>query len=124
MQVILNEQGYVKAYALIGTFGTDSITVDEPVDISDFEENYNSYYLSEHNTLVKSDEKQKEIKNTRELINLRAQREKLCFSYINRGSLWYNRLTEEQKEELNIWYQAWLDVTETKAIPEQPVWLI
>lgn len=53
----------------------------------------------------------------------RYQREIECFPIINRGILWYERLTTEQKEELNIWYQAWLDVTETKFIPEKPTWL-
>ena len=123
MQVILNEQGYVKAYALIGSFGSASVAVNEPENIDDFENNYRSYYLSEDNVLVKSDDKQKEIEDKRELANLRSQREKVCFSYINRGYLWYNRLTEEQKGDLDTWYQAWLDVTETKVVPKAPEWL-
>lgn len=123
MQVILNEQGYVKAYALIGGFGTPSIAVDEPVDINDFENNYRSYYLSEDNKLVKSDMRQMEINNERELYNLRSMREKVCFPYINRGDLWYNRLSVEQKAELNVWYDSWLDVTTTRVIPEKPEWL-
>lgn len=53
----------------------------------------------------------------------RYQREIECFPIINRGILWYERLSAEQKEELNIWYQAWLDVTETKIIPDKPTWL-
>lgn len=124
MQVILNEHGYVKSYALIGGFGSDSVFVNEPTDINDFENNYRSYYLSEGNTLVKSEDKQKELDNNRELVNLRFQREKACFPYINRGSLWYGKLTADQSEELNVWYQAWLDVTETKVIPEKPDWLM
>ena len=123
MQVILNEQGYVKAYALIGTFGSSSVTVDEPTDINDFEENYRSYYLSEGNVLVKSNDKQKEIENQREATNFRSQRAKICFPVINRGELWYSKLSTEQKEELSAWYQAWLDVTETKIVPETPLWL-
>ena len=123
MQVILNEQGYVKAYATIGSFGTPSIVVNEPKDIDDFENNYRSYYLSEDNELVKSDDKQKEIEEQRELTNLRTQRLKVCFPYINRGYLWYSKLTDEQRVELDSWYQAWLDVTSTKDIPEAPDWL-
>lgn len=67
------------------------------------------------------------------LNNLRARREQECFSYINRGALWYNTLTSEQQQELNTWYQAWLDVPqvyqETKPedietiIPQKPIWL-
>ena len=124
MQVILNEQGYVEAYALVGGFGTPSIEIDEPANIIDFEINYDSYYLSEDNILVKSDDKQKEIENQRELTNLRHQREKVCFPYINRGVMWYNRLSAEQKDELAVWYQAWLDVTNTKVVPQTPEWLI
>lgn len=67
------------------------------------------------------------------LDTLRARREEECFSYVNRGALWYNTLTTEQQQELNTWYQAWLDVPqvylETKPsdietiIPEKPSWL-
>lgn len=67
------------------------------------------------------------------LNNLRARREYECFSYVNRGALWYNTLTSEQQQELNTWYQAWLNVPqvylETKPtdiemiIPTKPNWL-
>ena len=58
-----------------------------------------------------------------ELEELRQQREVECFSVINRGQLWYNTLTAKQFDELQVWYKAWLDVTETKIIPEKPTWL-
>lgn len=124
MQIILNEQGYVHNYALIGGFGSQSVTVSDPENLVDFEKNYGSYYLSENGMLVKSDNKQKEIENQKELTSFRSQREKACFPYINRGEMWYSRLSVEQKEELGAWYQAWLDVTETKVIPEKPEWLM
>lgn len=124
MQIILNGQGYVEAYALVGEFGSTSIAVDEPENLDDFENNCRSYYLSEDNKLVKNDDKQKEIEDNRMLIDLRAQRDKNCFPFVNRGELWYSRLTTEQKGELNIWYQAWLDVTETKVVPTKPTWLV
>jgi hypothetical protein len=57
------------------------------------------------------------------LEKLRVRREQECFSIINRGSLWYATLTDEQVEELNKWYQNWLDCTETLEIPEKPEWL-
>ena len=123
MQVILNEQGYVKSYALIGSFSSGAVTVSEPENIDDFESNYRSYYLSDGDVLVKSDDKQKEIENQRELTNLRSQREKVCFPYVNRGEMWYSRLSADQKNELDVWYQAWLDVTDTKVVPDTPVWL-
>lgn len=55
---------------------------------------------------------------------LRDLREKQCFSTIdNRSQLWYNHLSNEQKAELEVWYQAWLDIIETRVIPEKPEWL-
>lgn len=54
---------------------------------------------------------------------IRLRREKECFSYINRGKLWYDRLTLKQFEELEDWYQAWLDAPKTLCIPGRPVWL-
>lgn len=122
MQVILNEQGYVQNYALIGSFGSDAVTVNEPENISDFENNYYSYCLSE-GILVKNEDKQREVEDRMELDSLRFQREKECFSYVNRGYLWYSKLTKAQKTELDAWYQAWLDVTDTRDIPEVPEWL-
>lgn len=58
---------------------------------------------------------------------LREKREIECFSIINRGQLWYNTLTTEQVNELNIWYRAWLDLPNNyntnKTIPQKPSWL-
>ena len=123
MRVVLNEQGYVEAYAFVGNFGTPSVIVDDPEDIEEFEKNYRSYYFSKDNKLVKSEDRQKEIDDKRESDKLRHQREKDCFSYVNRGTPWYNKLTKEQKEQLDEWYQAWLDVTNTKVIPQMLEWL-
>lgn len=55
--------------------------------------------------------------------DLRRQREYECFPYINRGSLWYNTLTESQKAEFQEWYSSWLNVTETLIPPNKPEWL-
>lgn len=54
---------------------------------------------------------------------LRFQREVQCFAIVNRGIVWYKRLSEHQLQELEAWYKAWLDVTQTKQIPQMPVWL-
>lgn len=54
---------------------------------------------------------------------LRMLREAECFPIINRGVLWYNELTADQLDELDVWYKGWLDVTATKVIPEKPSWL-
>ena len=57
------------------------------------------------------------------LNNMRFKREYECFPIINRGECWYAKLTDEQKSELSQWYDAWLDVTETKVVPTKPTWL-
>lgn len=54
---------------------------------------------------------------------IRKEREKECFSIINRGALWYNKLSEEQKQELSQWYEAWLDAPATNVIPDKPLWI-
>lgn len=56
--------------------------------------------------------------------SLKLRRQKECFNIVdNRSPMWYNHLTAEQKAELDEWYQAWLDVTETHIIPTKPEWL-
>lgn len=59
-----------------------------------------------------------------QLNNIRMQREVECFPFINRGFLWYETLTEERKNELKTWYQAWLDAPATRVIPTKPSWLM
>lgn len=68
---------------------------------------------------------------------LRDMREVDCFPIINRGVLWYNTLTEEQRLELDKWYKEWLNITDTyknayeqnmevdieTVIPNKPTWL-
>lgn len=54
---------------------------------------------------------------------LRKKREKECFPIVNRGQLWYNKLSTEQYSELVNWYNEWLNVTETLIIPVAPTWL-
>ena len=64
-----------------------------------------------------------EFKARSEINGLRRRREDECFSVINRGALWYDRLTDAQRAELDEWYDAWLNVTETKVVPKTPDWL-
>jgi len=55
---------------------------------------------------------------------IRFNRSANCFKLIdNKSTLWYQKLTNEQKAELDAWYQAWLDATVTKIIPTKPAWL-
>ena len=54
---------------------------------------------------------------------LRYRRSEECFPIVNRGALWYDKLTEEQKAELSEWYEAWLDAPQTGSAPDRPAWL-
>jgi hypothetical protein len=54
---------------------------------------------------------------------IRERREKECFPVINRGLLWYDRLSKSQLSELERWYQEWLDAPETGKIPAFPTWI-
>ena len=67
--------------------------------------------------------KKKAFEEEQKLNELRAKRETECFTIINRGELWYDTLTNDQIAELNEWYRAWLNVTETKVIPKKLTWL-
>lgn len=54
---------------------------------------------------------------------IRTRREKECFPIINRGGLWYDKLTDEQKTELSAWYEAWLDAPATGIMPGLLTWV-
>ena len=54
---------------------------------------------------------------------IRYLRSSVCFPIINRGTPWYDSLSEVQKEELTAWYQSWLDAPETGTIPVKPDWI-
>lgn len=65
--------------------------------------------------------KRKQEKEQKDKVEkLRFDRENECFVIINRGQLWYETLTLEQKEELKLWYKSWLDVTKTFKKPTKP----
>lgn len=120
MKVQLNEKGYIQNFVIIGESPVCDIEVEEPenFDIA----HWNAYKLVD-NVLVLDTEKLEELNLEGQKEELRAIRSKECFSVINRGALWYEKLTDEQKTELETWYQAWLDVTDTMVIPEKPEWL-
>lgn len=57
-----------------------------------------------------------------ELDELRSKREVECFKICDRA-VWYDTLTKTQKDEVKAWRNAWLNVTETKEIPEKPLFM-
>ena len=121
MKVKLNEQGFVTDFALVGEI-EGGIETDEPQDLDHFREHFSAYKLKEK--LLTFDEEENEtIENENTKQALRERRKTECFSYVNRGQLWYSALSIKQIAELTAWYKAWLNVTETFAVPERPTWL-
>ena len=94
---------------------TDSIP-DEVAELYLYNSVFN--YKIENGKFVK-------LKPEKELIAdlIRSRRSSECFPIINRGTLWYEKLTEEQKAELSTWYEAWLDAPATGVAPQKPEWL-
>lgn len=84
-----------------------------------------SGYIYKDGKIAFDDAKWAEVQRKFELDNLRILREEECFSVINRGDAWYKLVvnTEEREKELQNWYQAWLDVTDTENIPKKPEWI-
>ena len=121
MKVLLNEAGYVESYALEGEL-LEAVECDPPEDIPVFETHFAAFRIRD-GTLVMDKEQLDSMHEAETLNGYRQQREKDCFPIINRGELWYDRLTDLQREELQLWYQAWLDVTKTQTIPVKPEWL-
>lgn len=68
-------------------------------------------------------QRKSEFEKLKTLASIRSQREAECFPVINRGALWYDKLTAEQRSELSAWYEAWLDAPQTGVAPSKPTWL-
>lgn len=122
MQVRLNEDGFVNSYAEIGGL-LDGVEIEPPDDLDHFEVNFKAY-KADNGILIYDEGKDTILKSEAYIADLRNQRQYQCFPYINRGELWYETLSETEVAELDAWYKAWLDVTETLVIPEKPAWLI
>lgn len=78
-------------------------------------------FIKEENIVLL--EFEEELLNKYLIEEFRIRRNQECFPIINRGKLWYDNLTNSQLEELNIWYNEWLNVTETLIDPIKPIWI-
>ena len=95
---------------------------NELIEVDEIPNEWQFYKYINGEFVLDEEYKKTQIEET-ELLEIRLQRELECFPIINRGSLWYSMLTDEQVAELDTWYQAWLDAPSTKEIPTKPEWL-
>ena len=114
MIIRINENGYVESPYIQDATIEMEITEDQFEQISTFGFNTNWRYLDGEfvlESLMDND-------------SLRARRQRECFNIVdNRSQLWWNKLTDVQRNEIEEWYEAWLSVTETKVIPQKLSWL-
>lgn len=125
LQIKINKEGYIEEFMLPGSMGIlpDSVKLETfDIDLEDFKINFKAYKF-DGTKLFRDNDILSSVLDEKEKIELRSQRERECFKFINRGPLWYNTLTESQITDLTKWYKDWLDVTETKVIPTKPEWL-
>ncbi|WP_235323136.1 phage major capsid protein [Anaeromassilibacillus senegalensis] len=107
-----------------GIEGGVEVSCPLPEALADFTLHHTAYKLAEDGrTLVLDADKRDADADAAALSALRTRRERECFTYINRGQLWYARLSAAQLAELSAWYIKWLDVTRTRQIPDKPAWL-
>lgn len=122
MKILIDENKYLTCFCIDAEL-KNGIEVADPEDLESFIDTFRAYKY-ENGSLLLDETKLQQVNDARIVDELRLKRQKVCFPYINRGNLWYNNLTDKQMDELNSWYHAWLDVTETKVIPIAPKWLV
>ena len=93
-------------------FGELYPVVDEITSVNENGHKVGTLKLVSH---IQSDEGKRE--------EIRYNREQKCFPIINRGKLWYDKLTDEQLKELGEWYVAWLNAPETMIEPADLEWI-
>ena len=121
MKILIDENKYLTCFCIDAEL-ENGIEVAEPDDLESFIDTFSAYKYEDGNLLL-DEQKLQSVNDVRIADELRLKREKACFPIINRGELWYSRLTAAKKKELDAWYQAWLDVTDTKVLPDMPAWL-
>ena len=121
MKITTDEQGFVRCFAYVGDL-LNSLEVPEPEDIDLFLRQFYAFRYQDGHLIYDAEAYERHVtEETKE--EYRQRREKECFSVVNRGWIWYSSLTLSQWRELRSWYLAWLNVTDTKVIPERPAWL-
>jgi len=121
MKILIDENKYLTCVCIDAELN-GGIEVETPEDVDTFIDVFRAYRYDNGKLML--DQSRLHALNDERINNdLRRKRDKVCFPYVNRGYLWYSKLTDDQKEQLNEWYQAWLDVTDTKVVPQMLEWL-
>jgi len=115
--------GYITGWATLGGFDGGVEAPDGVLDECDPDALARGCYRWVDGAAVLDAEKLDGQLAAERATEIRARRADECFSLINRGSLWYDRLTPEQTAELDEWYQSWLDAPATGIIPEPLEWI-
>lgn len=119
MKVKINKDGLLSSPEV--SDAENEIEVDDSLreQLSSIPYFYDWQYKDGEWNLVSLDSYMKDDENY-----LRRRRQKACFKFLDgKSQMWYRMLSEDQTKELKQWYQAWLDVTKTKVIPETPSWI-
>lgn len=122
--VLIDENSYITGWSEDFFVEENSIAVEVDEEIfEDFELYFDGYQAVEGVAIKDTDAYQISVNNRLKDV-YRYEREMEVFPIINRGEAWYRTLTEEQKNELQIWYEAWLNVTDTLEPPQKPEWIV
>jgi hypothetical protein len=120
VKIRLDKNGYIEGFVVFGDMpGAQPYEDEVPAD---FVENCRFYRLVDGKIILDTERRDAQIA-AEQANEIRARREAECFAIINRGALWYDRLTPEQTAELDEWYQSWLDAPATGLVPEPLEWL-
>lgn len=121
--VHINEKNYITGWSEDFFVEENRIAVEVDEEIYEDFELYFDGYRALNGKAIKDETAYEESVKERQRAIIRYTRETDVFPIINRGGIWYDTLTEQEKSDLMEWYQAWLDATETLIIPEKPAWL-
>ena len=124
MQILIDNNNYITQIVCDGAeIASDKrIELETPDNFEEIFDNFSCYKYENGQLILDENRKiEYDLELTKE--NIRINRSNICFPIINRGVLWYNMLSEKQRNELNTWYQKWLDAPETLDVPETPNWI-
>jgi len=127
LYIQVDVEGYITAVAQEAYDGH----METNLTMNDFMEKYGNENVTDGshkyiNGEILSDggtERSRAIYNENLKAELRSRRSYECYPIVNRGQVWYDNLTPDQKLELSRWYEDWLNVTATLEVPAKPVWL-